>query len=488
MPTIHSTVMTVENAEVPDEPADSTSGNPEPKRTRSITSSSSSRRKKPQDDGVMQERGLRRSMRMASLPATYAGRTALGLGKKIGGKPAEAVNAQIQAKTAEQVFRVLGELKGGAMKVGQAMSVFEAALPEEMAGPYRETLTKLQDAAPPMSAATVHRVMSEELGPDWRDRFTEFNDVPAASASIGQVHRAVYRDGRDVAVKIQYPGAAKALISDLNQVSRLGRLFGSMVPGLDVKPLLEELKARVAEELDYLREANTGRAFAAAYEGDPEFLIPHVLAASPRVLVSEWIDGVALSEIIKDGSTEDRDRAGTLYFRFLLSGPARAGMLHADPHPGNFRYTADGKLAVLDYGAAAHLPDGFPLAVGRTLRIALDGGSDQAIVDELRLEGFIKPNIDVDPGAVARYLLPFIDPLKTEVFHYSRSWLRGQFTRVNDPRNSDFNVGFKLNVPPSYMLIHRVWLGSIGVLCQLDAHVASKAELERWVPGFSDPV
>jgi predicted unusual protein kinase regulating ubiquinone biosynthesis (AarF/ABC1/UbiB family) len=372
------------------------------------------------------------------------------------------------------------------MKVGQAMSVFEAALPEEMAGPYRETLTRLQDAAPPMAAATVHRVMSEELGPDWRDRFTEFNDVPAASASIGQVHRATYRDGREVAVKIQYPGAAKALMSDLNQVSRLGRLFGSMVPGLDVKPLLEELKARVAEELDYLREADTGRAFAAAFEGDPEFLIPHVLAASPRVLVSEWIDGVALSEIIKNGAVEDRDRAGSLYFRFLLSGPTRAGMLHADPHPGNFRYTADGKLAVLDYGAAANLPDGFPLAVGRTLRIALKGGSDQAIVDELRSEGFITPDIDVDPGAIARYLLPFIDPLRTEVFHYSRAWLRGQFTRVNDPRNSDFNVGFKLNVPPSYMLIHRVWLGSIGVLCQLDAHVASRAELERWVPGFTD--
>lgn len=436
---------------------------------------------------AMPQRAFRRSVRMASLPAGYAGRTALGFGKKVGGRPAEAVNAQIQAKTAEQMFRVLGELKGGAMKMGQAMSVFEAALPEEVAEPYRATLTKLQDAAPPMPPETVERVMAAELGPDWRDRFTEFDTTPTAAASIGQVHKAVYRDGRIVAVKLQYPGAGKALMSDLNQLSRMGRVFGKLVPGLDVKPLLAELKARVVEELDYLHESEAQRKFAAAFEGDPEYVVPHVLAASPKLLISEWVEGIGLSKIISDGTPAERDRAGTLYLRFLLSGPARAGLLHADPHPGNFRYTADGKLAVLDYGAVADLPEGFPLAVGKILRIALDQGDGPSIVDGMREEGFIKPNVQVDPDSLTRYLLPFIAPLRTDEFHYTRDWLRGQFTRVNDPRNGDFSVGLKLNIPPSYMLIHRVWLGSIGVLCQLDAHVASRQAIIDWVPGFELP-
>ncbi len=154
-------------------------------------------------------RAFTRTAKLATLPVGLAGRTALGLGKRIGGRPAELVAAEIQQRTAEQIFRVLGELKGGAMKLGQALSIFEAALPPELAGPYRATLTRLQESAPPLPARTVHRVLAEDLGPDWRDQFIEFDDKPAAAASIGQVHRAVWLDGRQVAVKIQYPGAGK---------------------------------------------------------------------------------------------------------------------------------------------------------------------------------------------------------------------------------------------------------------------------------------
>lgn len=443
-------------------------------------------RDKKSAKGAVPEKALRRTARMASLPMGYAGRTALGLGKRIGGKSADAVNAQIQAQTAAQMYRVMGDLKGGAMKLGQAMSVFEAALPEEMAEPYRQTLTRLQDSAPSMSTEMVHQVLTEELGPDWRERFQQFNDAPSAAASIGQVHKAIYRDGRPVAVKLQYPGAAKALMSDLNQLSRMGRVMGGFVPGLDIKPLLEELKARVSEELDYLLESDSQRRFAVAFDDDPDFEVPHVLAATPRMLISEWVDGTPLSKIIEHGDQTERDHAATLYQRFLLSGPGRAGLMHADPHPGNFRITADGKLAVLDFGAVAHLPGGLPPAVGMILKIALDKGDAESVVEGLRAEGFIKPNIDVDPDEMLSYLLPFIEPLQVDVFHYSREWLRGQFARIRDPRNRDFNVGLKLNLPPSYMLIHRVWMGSIGVLCQLDAYVASRQELVRWVPGFDE--
>lgn len=435
------------------------------------------------DGSEIPRRAISRSARMASLPIGYAGRTAMGLGKRLGGRPAEAVATEIQMRTAEQMFRVLGDLKGGAMKFGQALSVFEAALPEEMAGPYRATLTRLQDAAPPMSPETVHEVLTAELGPNWHARFPVFSEEPAAAASIGQVHRATARDGREVAIKIQYPGAAKALMSDLNQVARMGRMFAAWVPGLEVKPLLDELRNRVGDELDYLRESESQRAFAVAYEGDPDFRVPHVLAASPQVLVSEWVDGRPLSQIIADGTREERDRYGTLYERFLLSGPARAGLLHADPHPGNYRVTPDGRLAVLDFGAVAHLPDGLPTAIGSLLRIALQDNAE-GVLEGLQAEGFVRPNVTLDAQPLLNYLSPLVEPARHEVFHFSRTWLRGEFNRMKDPRSEEFVIGFKLNLPPNYLLIHRVWLGSVGVLCQLDANVAARAEIERWVPGF----
>jgi predicted unusual protein kinase regulating ubiquinone biosynthesis (AarF/ABC1/UbiB family) len=429
---------------------------------------------------------LTRGVKLAALPAGYAGRAALGLGKRVGGKPAEVVAAELQQRTAEQMFKVLGELKGGAMKLGQAMSIFEAALPEEFAGPYRATLTKLQDSAPAMPADIIHRILSEELGSDWRDRFTSFSDEPAAAASIGQVHRAVWHDGREVAVKVQYPGADKALIADINQLMRMGKLFGSWMPGLDIKPLLEELKDRAVEELDYLRESRNQRAFAAAFEGDPDVLIPHVLAAAPHVLISEWVDGIPLSKIISDGTPEERNRAGLQYEEFLLSGPARAGLLHADPHPGNFRITPDGRFCVLDFGAVAELPDGLPTAMGSLLRIAQAGDAD-AVVDGLRNEGFIRPKVTVDPQQLLNYLDPFVEPSRHEEFTFSREWMRGQFTRINDVRHPDFAIGMKINLPPSYALIHRVWLGSIGVMCQLGATVPVRSVLVDWVPGFVAP-
>src|SRR4051794_35150720 len=346
---------------------------------------------------------IARGAKLASLPLGVAGRATIGFGKRIGGRPAELVASELQARTAEQLFRVLGELKGGAMKFGQALSVFEAALPEDLAGPYRAALTKLQDAAPPMPAGTVHKVLANGLGPDWSTLFREFDHKPAAAASIGQVHRALWSDGREVAVKLQYPGAGPALLSDLNQLARLARLFSILNPGLDVKPLLAELKARVAEELDYALEAESQAAFAAAYDGDPDIVVPKVVHHSERVLVTEWVDGIPLSQIIRDGTPEQRDHAGLMFARFLFSGPARAGLLHADPHPGNFRLMSDGKLAVLDYRAVTRLPGGLPPPIGPLVRLALAGDAD-GVLRGLRAEGFVRPDFEVDAQAVLDYL------------------------------------------------------------------------------------
>ena len=427
-----------------------------------------------------------RAAKMARLPIGLAGRTAIGLGKRIGGRPAELVAQEIQQRTAEQIFRVLGELKGGAMKLGQALSIFEAALPPEIAGPYRATLTKLQESAPPLPARTVHQVLTRELGEDWRDFFAEFSDTPAAAASIGQVHEAVWHDGRRVAVKIQYPGAGRALIGDFTQLSRAGRLFGLLMPGLDVKPLLEELKDRISEELDYELEAMSQQMFADAYAGDPDIYVPNVIMATGQVLVSDWMDGTPLSRIITQGSKEQRDKAGILLVRFLFSGPSRAGLLHADPHPGNFRLLDDGRLGVLDFGAVDRLPGGLPPFFGRLLRIMHDDDADiEEVERELRAHGFLRDGIHVDLDALHAFLAPLAEPSKVDSFKFSREWLREEASRVTDIRTS--NVSRQFNLPPSYVLIHRVSTAGIGVLCQLECEGEFRAEVLKWIPGYFDP-
>ena len=428
-------------------------------------------------------RAVTRSAKLAALPLGFAGRTALGLGKRIGGRSAEIVAEEIQQRTAEQIFKVLGELKGGAMKLGQALSIFEAALPSEIVGPYRATLTKLQDAAPPLPAATVHRVLTEQLGDNWRDHFRSFDDRPTAAASIGQVHKAVWQDGREVAVKIQYPGAGKALLGDFTQLARLGKMFGALLPGLDIKAVLTELRERIAEELDYLREAEAQHAFALGFQDDPDFHVPDVVAANEMILVTEWMDGTPLSRVITDGTKEERDHAGLLFVRFLFCSPARIGMLHADPHPGNFRILPNGKLGILDFGAVNRMPDGYPTVFGQLTRI-FNQGDMESVMSGLREEGFIRPGIEIDPDALRAFLAPYVEPTAVEEFTFSRAWLQAQAASVTDLRPT--NVVRQLNLPVSYVLIHRVHAAGVGVLCQLGTTARFRDEVIRWVPGFTD--
>jgi predicted unusual protein kinase regulating ubiquinone biosynthesis (AarF/ABC1/UbiB family) len=411
----------------------------------------------------------------------------------MGGAPAETVLTDIQQRTAEQLFRTLGELKGGAMKFGQVLSVLEAALPDEVAAPYREHLTMLQDSAPPMPTQTVRDQLTKDLGPDWADRLVWLDGGPTAAASIGQVHRGRWVDGREVAVKVQYPGAGEALLSDLRQLARLARTIGPLVPGVDIKPLIAEVQDRARDELDYALEAEAQRAFAEAFRNDPDIVVPDVVDVGESTLVTEWLESpYSLATVIREGTQEERDHYGQLFVRFLFAGPARTGMLHADPHPGNFRIlpTEDGRpgrLGVLDFGAVARLEGGgLPEAMGRLIRVAADADHER-LEQGLREEGFIKDRVRIDPDLLLDYLAPFVEPTKVDSFRFTREWMRRQFQRINNPREPTYTVALKLNLPPNYMLIHRTWLGGIGVLSQLEAEAPFREILTEFLPGFAEP-
>lgn len=422
-----------------------------------------------------------RTAKLAGLPLGMAGRAVGGWGRRIVGGDRDEIAAELMAKSAEQLFAVLGELKGGAMKFGQALSVFEAAVPDEYAAPFRESLVKLQSAAPPMPVGDVHRMLAEQLGRGWRERFREFDDTPAAAASIGQVHRATWHDGRDVAVKVQYPGAEQALRSDLRQLSRMSRVMQPLVPGLEIRPLIAELRERMEEELDYRDEASHQRAFATAFDGDDKVRVPHVIASSPKVLVSEWVTGRKLSDVIRSGTQAERNAAAVLLSELHYSSPERVGMLHSDPHPGNFQLLDDGRLLVLDFGAIARLPGGLPRPLSIMVRLSLQNRPD-ALLQLLRDEGFVRAGVALDPEEAVGYLSPFTEPLRTETFRFNRRWLQSQAERVGDARSPEFNTGRELNLPPQYLLIHRVTMGTLGVLCQLDADVPLRGIVEKWQP------
>lgn len=241
----------------------------------------------------------------------------------------------------------------------------------------------------------------------------------------------------------------------------------------------------MVEELDYRTEADNQRAFAAAFADDELVRVPGVVASSPKVMVTEWVSGQPFAEIIDSGSREQRDRAGRLLSEFHFSSPARVGLLHADPHPGNFRLLPDGRLSVIDFGAVARLPQGLPTTLGRMLRLALEDRAEE-LMELLRTDRFVQTDSDLRAEDVQAYLGPFVDPVRTETFHFTRTWLQYQADRVGDLRSPEFRTGRSLNLPPDYLLIHRVTLGATGILCQLDAEVAAREIIANWQPGFLD--
>ena len=362
-----------------------------------------------------------RSAKLAALPLGFAGRAALGLGKRIGGKSAEIVAASCSSAPREQLFQVLGELKGGAMKFGQALSIFEAALPEELAVPYRADADEAPGQRPRRCRPARCTACCARPRHGLAQHVPEFDDQPVAAASIGQVHRAVWHDGRDVAVKIQYPGAGEALMCDLNQISRFAKLSGRWMPGMDLKPLIAELRDRVAEELDYRLEAAGPAGLRGGVRGRPGLRRArrrrtHV----EHVIVTEWIDGIPLSAVIADGTQEQRDRAGQLCL--ASSSPARPAPACCTPTrtratsactPGRPAWAS--RLRRRRTGSPTACRRDRPLLTHRPRR-QRRGRARRACARSASS----RTRIDLDPERLLDYLEPFMAPFRADEFTFSR--------------------------------------------------------------------
>jgi predicted unusual protein kinase regulating ubiquinone biosynthesis (AarF/ABC1/UbiB family) len=427
---------------------------------------------------------LRRSGAIGMLPVRALGRSVLVQWGVLRGRDRTELSNAARAATADDTRHVLGALKGGALKAGQLLSTVETLFPQDPDGSWRAALTAMQEDNPGLPMSELGTVLAEDLGADWRTRFADFDPHPVAAASIGQVHEAVLADGTQVAVKIQYPGIAEAMAADVRALSIALRATSVVARGMAMPPLVAELRTRLAEELDYEREARSQNLFAHAYADAEEVVVPRVLLATRRVMVSQWLPGVGFAEIALSGDQAARNRAGELYQRFFLTSPGRVGLLHTDPHPGNFRMVGD-RLGVLDFGSVLHTPGGLPETFGRLIAGMLAGDSD-AVERRLRDDGFIRPGRHLEVDKLADYLAPFTEPARHETFSYSREWLRGTFGKVNDPRNPDFAVALQMNMPAEQLFTHRVWLGLVGVLSGLNATVAVRSELEKYLPGFAE--
>lgn len=430
---------------------------------------------------------VQRRVALASIPAGMLARSATSQIRIARGADREAERAELRRGNASALRTQLGALKGGALKAGQLLSTVDSLFPADPDATWAGALAALQDSNPALPFAEVEPILRDEWGTDWRRRLINLEPTAIAAASLGQVHRATF-EGRDVAVKIQYPRVREEIASDLATLTWLLRAAHLVARGLVVPPVMAQLRTQLAGELDYEREAKSQSRFVSGFADDPDIEIPAVRAATSRVLVTDWLDSAPLVSVAGTTQAGLQDAIGATYQRFLLSGPQRAGLLHADPHPGNFRLVGDDRLGVLDFGAVVSMPGGMPTSFGRLIRVML-ATEPAEVARGLQAEGFVRAGTTVNAQRLASFLAPFSEPARSEVFTYSPEWLRAKFTGgPDDPRNPDYAVAMKLTIPPEQLLTHRVWLGCVGVLCQLGSTIEVAPVLRRWLPGFASEV
>jgi predicted unusual protein kinase regulating ubiquinone biosynthesis (AarF/ABC1/UbiB family) len=375
------------------------------------------------------------------------------------------------AEVAEQAVEVLGNLRGGAMKIGQLASFVDVEfLPPEYRAIYQEKLAELRDAAPAMSWGKVKRVLEDEWDEPVSALFSEIEQEAVAAASIGQVHRGVLTDGRRVAVKVQYPEIADALEADLELASVLISLGKIIAPGLDPRLVAGELKERVLEELDFELEAQHQRTFARAYRGHPFIHVPDVVTALSRrrVLVTEWVDGLRFDEILRLDQAQ-RDRVGEILFRFFYGSMERVGRFNTDPHPGNYLLRDDGRISFLDFGNTVTVGDRQLLRKALEAALKADADGFTSAAAEL---GYVRNLSRVDRELLMNQALALGDwYLKDRELRIDPEYVAAVLAALIDPRAMEGSLKLvrQLKVPPEEIWLRRVEMSVLAVLGQLHA-------------------
>ncbi len=373
--------------------------------------------------------------------------------------------------TAEQVFELLGGMKGAIMKLGQMLSIVAESLPEA----YQQALRGLQQSAPPMAAHLVADVVTAELGEPPERAFYEFSPEPVAAASIGQVHRARLFDGTPVAVKVQYPGVDVAIRADLDNAFLLYSAARAFAPGIDPEPVVGELRERMGDELDYRIEAANQEEFRAAYEGHPWIFIPlvHAERSTRRVLVTEWVSGRSFYDLL-DGPQSERDRAAEQLFRFFCGSIARLLLFNADPHPGNYFFTGErgagsGGIWFLDFGLVKRFGAGEVDSL-RDRVVAMRDGDDDAVFDALVRHGWIRPDAKIDRRKIVALARQSALPLvEHRYFTYTREYMRDTVEAMFALDGPYGDVIRQMTLPRDQLILSRIQVGLGGLFARLGA-------------------
>jgi predicted unusual protein kinase regulating ubiquinone biosynthesis (AarF/ABC1/UbiB family) len=393
-------------------------------------------------------------------------------------------NIKRQTAAAQQFVDVLGQMKGAAMKVGQVASFIDVGgMPPEVRDIVQAKLAELRDSAPKVSFKEMRKVIEADLEEKLGDAFATFDEEPVAAASIGQVYRATLHDGRDVAVKVQYPGVASAVRADLQNLGLLLRAAKRIAPGLDSKAMAQEIRERMTEELDYEHEAQSQRAFARAWRGHPFVVIPDVVTSMcrERVLVTEWVDGIGFEEVRKLPQAE-RDRFGEIVFRFFFGSLYRMGHFSGDPHPGNYRLMPDGRVAFLDFGMTKKISRDQIEQEMTVIRAGLEGDAE-GLHAQLASMGFFDAD---DPLVPAERLLAHVQALQgfymeDRPFPLTRDYISRLMMDAGDPRSEYWDMMKRQTMPPDALLARRMEGLTLGVLGQVEATANWRAIMNEWL-------
>jgi len=430
-----------------------------------------------------------RTARIGSLAAGQvireAGTRAANVARSPEGRQVALERRQLEA--AEQIVAALGTMKGAAMKVGQVLSFLDVGMvPEEYREEFQRKLAVLRDAAPTVTFRDMRKVIEEELGEKLGDVFDDFDEEPIAAASIGQVYRARLTDGREVAVKVQYPGVAAAVRADMQNLGLILRLIKRIAPGMDPKAIGEEIRDRVQEELDYELEASNQRTLARIYRGHPFIVIPDVVTSlsHERVMVSEFVRGTGFEEL-RNRSQEERNRLGEILFRFYFGSLYRHGQFSGDPHPGNSLLLDDGRMAFFDFGLFKRMPPGAVELEINVARAIIEGDTDTIM--RLGTEvGFFKDPEKFNPDRVLAH------------FRAATSWytcdreiqLTPEYATqvlidMSDPRSEYFGYLRHESAPPDHIFGRRMEVLTLAVIAQLHAEGNFHRIAREWF--YGDP-